>query len=142
FLLKLAKNRPSWTIQAQPGPAIGPFHWNSRRLSMRELCRLQTFPDDVFVAGERSSVQRQIGNAVPSLLGEVIGRELQSQLLCQGAIDEPLVLLPKNRLPAPPPEPVQTVAPQYRRLVGLHSPHPGTGRGNAARRRKPQQQRF
>jgi DNA (cytosine-5)-methyltransferase 1 len=26
FLLKLAKNRPSWTIQAQAGPAIGPFH--------------------------------------------------------------------------------------------------------------------
>src|SRR5690606_36479620 len=32
FLLKLAKNLPSWTIQAQPGPAIGPFHWNNRRL--------------------------------------------------------------------------------------------------------------
>jgi DNA (cytosine-5)-methyltransferase 1 len=27
FLLKLAKNKPSWTIQAQPGPAVGPFHW-------------------------------------------------------------------------------------------------------------------
>ena len=47
FLLKLAKDKPSWTIQAQPGPAIGPFHWKNRRLSMRELCRLQTFPDDV-----------------------------------------------------------------------------------------------
>src|SRR3546814_15139025 len=23
FLLKLAKNKPSWTIQAQPGPATG-----------------------------------------------------------------------------------------------------------------------
>src|SRR5262249_44394676 len=45
FLLKLAKNRPSWTIQAQPGSAIGPFHWCDRKLSSRELCRLQTFPD-------------------------------------------------------------------------------------------------
>ena len=27
FLLKLAKNQPSWTIQAGPGPATGPFHW-------------------------------------------------------------------------------------------------------------------
>ena len=35
FLLKLAKNRPSWTIQAQPGPAVGPFHWCNRRLSVR-----------------------------------------------------------------------------------------------------------
>src|SRR5207249_5448445 len=32
FLLKLAKDRPSWTLQAQPGPAVGPFHWTSRRL--------------------------------------------------------------------------------------------------------------
>jgi DNA (cytosine-5)-methyltransferase 1 len=26
FLLNLSKSRPSWTIQARPGPAIGPFH--------------------------------------------------------------------------------------------------------------------
>ena len=51
FLLKLAKNRPSWTIQAQPGPAVGPFHWSNRRLSVRELSRLQTFPDDVNIVG-------------------------------------------------------------------------------------------
>ena len=37
FLLKLSKRLPSWTIQAQPGPAIGPFHWRNRRLSTREL---------------------------------------------------------------------------------------------------------
>ena len=33
FLLKLARDKPSWTIQAQPGPATGPFHWENRRLS-------------------------------------------------------------------------------------------------------------
>ena len=44
FLLKLAKDRPSWTIQAQPGPAIGPFHWKSRRLSMREPSDSRRFP--------------------------------------------------------------------------------------------------
>jgi len=34
LLLKLEK-RPAvvWTLTAQPGPAIGPFHWTSRRLS-------------------------------------------------------------------------------------------------------------
>ncbi|MBU0608414.1 MAG: DNA cytosine methyltransferase, partial [Armatimonadetes bacterium] len=76
FLLKLAKNRPSWTIQAQPGPAIGPFHWSNRRLSIREMARLQTIPDDIEFRGSRVSVQRQIGNAVPSLLSEIIGRAL------------------------------------------------------------------
>ena len=44
FLLKLAKNRPSWTIQAQPGSATGPFHWTNRKLSIRELARLHDFP--------------------------------------------------------------------------------------------------
>src|SRR5260221_13645095 len=81
FLLKLAKARPSWTIQAQPGPAIGPFHWDNRYLSMRELCRLQTFPDDVHVVGTRASIQKQLGNAVPSLLAEVMAREMRGQMV-------------------------------------------------------------
>jgi DNA (cytosine-5)-methyltransferase 1 len=45
FLLKLAKNKPAWTIQAVPGPATGPFHWRNRRLSIAELAALQTFPE-------------------------------------------------------------------------------------------------
>src|SRR5262249_10307742 len=47
FLLKLSKRLPSWTVQAQPGSAIGPFHWRNRKLTFQELCRLQTFPDDL-----------------------------------------------------------------------------------------------
>lgn len=135
FLLKLAKNRPSWTIQAQPGPAIGPFHWNNRRLSMRELCRLQTFPDDVFVVGERGSVQRQIGNAVPSLLAEILGREIRTQLLGDRRIRGDLRLLPSDRSPAPPAERIRPVPRRYSHLIGYHSAHPGTGKGHAARRR-------
>ena len=74
--LKLAKNRPSWTIQAQPGPAIGPFHWDNRLLSWREMAAIQTFPEDVAFYGNRISVQRQLGNAVPSLLAEVLARDI------------------------------------------------------------------
>jgi DNA (cytosine-5)-methyltransferase 1 len=48
---------------------------------MKELCRLQTFPDDIRIVGSRFSVQKQVGNAVPSLLGEVLGREIRVQLL-------------------------------------------------------------
>jgi DNA (cytosine-5)-methyltransferase 1 len=132
FLLKLAKNLPSWTIAAQPGPAIGPFHWENRRLSMRELSRLQTFPDDVQVFGGRTSVQRQIGNAVPSLLAEVIGREIRTQLLGLSQLRGELRLLPPARGQAPAPERVKPVPRKYRALVGRHTPHPGTGRGNAA----------
>lgn len=135
FLLKLAKNRPSWTIQAQPGPAVGPFHWSNRRLSVRELSRLQTFPDNVAIVGGRGSAQKQLGNAVPSLLAEVMGRALGEQLLDQPRVDTPLNLLPRRRTPVPPPESVAAVPERYTDLVGKHSAHPGTGLGHGASRR-------
>lgn len=131
FLLKLAKNKTSWTIQAKPGPAIGPFHWKSRRLSMREMCRLQTFPDDVDVLGTLPVVQRQIGNAVPSLLAEVLGREMRKQLLGR-RLRRALRLLPPRRQPVPASEPVKGVPTKYLRLKGEHAPHPGTGKGYRA----------
>ncbi len=135
FLLKLAKNRPSWTIQAQPGPAIGPFHWKNRRLSIRELCRLQTFPENVTIIGGRTSQQRQLGNAVPSLLAEVLGRAIREQLLGVPPAKGDLRLLPPDRSPAPAPEAVTQVARKFRKLVGDHDPHPGTGQGYGARAR-------
>jgi DNA (cytosine-5)-methyltransferase 1 len=137
FLLKLSKNLPSWTIQAQPGPAIGPFHWKSRRLSARELCRLQTVPDGYTVLGNVASVQRQLGNAVPSALAEVLARAMRRQLLGD-QIDLASQLIPARRLPVPDPEPRGAVPFKYRHLIGDHEAHPGTGQGYAARRRKDQ----
>jgi DNA (cytosine-5)-methyltransferase 1 len=132
FLLKLAKDRPAWTIQAQPGPSVGPFHWNNRRLSIRELCRLQTFPDDILISGNRGAAQRQIGNAVPSLLAEVIGRAVRTELLGERALRSPLKLLPPNRSPTPGPELIQPVPSKFLDLVGTKTAHPGTGKGYAA----------
>jgi len=132
FLLKLAKSRPSWTIQAQPGPAVGPFHWENRRLSMRELCRLQTLPDDVVILGGLGSVQRQVGNAVPSLLAEVLAREIKTQFLGWNPMSSPLKLLPPDRSPAPPPERPGAVPKRFRELIDNHAPHPGTGKGPRA----------
>jgi DNA (cytosine-5)-methyltransferase 1 len=76
FLLKLHRDRPSTTIQAQPGPYIGPFHWENRRLRTAELKRIQTFPDDYQFAGNRRAIQVQIGNAVPPLLAEHVATAL------------------------------------------------------------------
>jgi len=132
FLLKLAKDRPSWTIQAQPGPAVGPFHWKSRRLSMRELCRLQTFPENVVVTGSRSALQKQLGNAVPPLLAEVFARAIRTQLLGLRRNAPSPRLLPPDRGPAPSPEPLQPVGRRYLALKGIHQPHPGTGKGYRA----------
>lgn len=136
FLLKLAKARPSWTIQAQPGPAVGPFHWENRRLSSRELCRIQTFPDDVRIQGGRTSVQRQVGNAVPSLLGEVLGRAIRTQLLGLSATKSAPKLLPARREAVPAPERYADVPRKFRTLEGDHSAHPGTGMGNRAKVRE------
>lgn len=74
FLLKLDPSRPAPTIQAQPGPNVGPFHWENRRLRVPELRRLFTFPDDYAFVGRRASVQSQLGNSVPPLLAKQVAK--------------------------------------------------------------------
>jgi DNA (cytosine-5)-methyltransferase 1 len=76
FLLKLDPEQPSPTIQAQPGPYVGPFHWENRRLRLAEIKRLQTFPDEYSIVGSRRSAQMQVGNAVPPLLAEKVASSL------------------------------------------------------------------
>lgn len=136
FLLKLSKDLPSWTIQAEPGPATGPFHWTNRKLSAFELCRLQTFPRDVRVCGGDRAVRRQLGNAVPSLLAEVIAREIRVQLLHHEPIESLPSLLSNARADRPPPEPPAEVAEEYLLLVDSDDAHPGTGLGRGALARR------
>lgn len=135
FLLKLAKNRPAWTIQAVPGPATGPFHWRSRHLSARELQRIQTFPDNYQVQGDYRSQHRQIGNAVPPAIGELLGREIRRQLLGERAAHR-ASFVPQIRKDCPPPQKPRKVLRQYLALRGDHDDHPGTGLGPAARLRE------
>lgn len=78
FLLKLHPNLPSWTIIASPGHWEGPFHWNNRRLRNCELASIQTFPIDYQFAGSVRSVHKQIGNAVPCLMGKQMSNFLMS----------------------------------------------------------------
>lgn len=132
FLLKLAKNQPAWTIQAQPGPAIGPFHWENRKLSVQELCRLQTFPRGLVICGNRASVQKQLGNAVPSLLAEVLALEIATQLLGKRRISTVPKLLPPVRSPMPGPKQHKQVPSAFLSLQGRHAAHPGTGLGRGA----------
>ena len=51
FLLKLNPERPSPAIQAQPGPYVGPFHWQNRRLRLLEIKRLQAFRESTSSMG-------------------------------------------------------------------------------------------
>jgi DNA (cytosine-5)-methyltransferase 1 len=80
FLLKLDPDRPASTIQGQPGPYVGPFHWDNRRLRIPELKRLQGFPDLYAFAGNRRSIQLQVGNSVPPPLARTVADHIRKQL--------------------------------------------------------------
>lgn len=57
------------------------FHWNKkRRLSAREAARIQTFPDDFIFYPSTSSAYKQIGNAVPPVLGWHIATAIEKFL--------------------------------------------------------------
>jgi DNA (cytosine-5)-methyltransferase 1 len=51
-----------------------------RTLSVREAARVQTFPDHFRFAGEPTHRFRQIGNAVPPLLAEALGKTVKAAL--------------------------------------------------------------
>jgi DNA (cytosine-5)-methyltransferase 1 len=51
-----------------------------RTITVREAARLQTFPDDFRFAGPPSAAFKQIGNAVPPLLGEHLARAVSTSL--------------------------------------------------------------
>lgn len=131
FLLKLSKELPSWTIQAQPGSAIGPFHWNNRRLTFRELCRLQTFPNDLKVEAGRTEMQRMLGNAVPSLMAETIALQIRGKLLGH-KVSSKRQLLPLKQPNVPDAEKIKTLPEKYIDMIGEHADHPGTGKGRRA----------
>jgi DNA (cytosine-5)-methyltransferase 1 len=80
FLLKLSPELPSWTIQARRSNNMGPFHWNSRILTISEIKRLQTFPDNYQLSGTLEKQWRQIGNAVPPELARKIGLAIANHI--------------------------------------------------------------
>lgn len=80
FLLKLSPDMPSWTIQARRSNNMGPLHWRNRILTIAEVKRLQTFPDDYEFSGSIENQWRQIGNAVSPMLAEAIAKEVKAAL--------------------------------------------------------------
>ncbi len=129
FLLKLAKQRPSWTLPAQPGPYTGPFHWDNRALTPTERLSLQSFPRSWYVAGSRRNVLRQIGNAAPPLLAEAIGRAIATQFFGLRYMSALRLSIPRaSRLP-PGPTPPARLPGKYTKIIGTYQDHAGTGRG-------------
>jgi DNA (cytosine-5)-methyltransferase 1 len=78
---RLRWDQPAYTIATyydRPGNGANIHPWEHRTLSHREAARLQSFPDSFVFFGTKTSIKRQIGNAVPPLmafaLGKLIGR--------------------------------------------------------------------
>lgn len=76
---RLAWNEPSVTLTARfDSFTRGRFGHpvEHRSLTIREGARIQTFPDNFVFSGNRGEQARQVGNAVPPLLAEVLGRAI------------------------------------------------------------------
>lgn len=57
------------------------FHYKWNRIpTVRESARLQSFPDDFIFYGNKSQQYRQVGNAVPPMLGQVVANKLKEYL--------------------------------------------------------------
>lgn len=73
-------DRPCPTILARGNGGGGvcaiPHYNGRRRLTIRESAAVQTFPDSFEFVGAMNACYRQIGNAVPVLFAEKLGREL------------------------------------------------------------------
>jgi DNA (cytosine-5)-methyltransferase 1 len=100
------------------------------------MCRIQTFPDGLKFGCGRTDVQKMLGNAVPSLLTEILAREIRRQFFGHRAALRPLRLLPPVRSPVPSPERVARLPAKYRHLIGDHADHPGEGRLKAKKVRE------
>jgi DNA (cytosine-5)-methyltransferase 1 len=70
---RLDPNKPSYTVTGSGGGGTHIYHWSEpRALTNRERARLQTFPDDFIFEGNKESVRKQIGMAVPCKGAKII----------------------------------------------------------------------
>ena len=80
YLYKADPETPVRTIKAQGGQYTGPFSWHNRPFNFEELKRLQTFPDDYKIVGNRQSSIVQLGNSVPPQVARILALSTSEQM--------------------------------------------------------------
>lgn len=76
--IRYNSNNPSITIT---GDMRKVFHYNQNRaLTVRELARIQSFPDNFIFKGSIISQQQQIGNSVPPILAYNIAKAIKENI--------------------------------------------------------------
>jgi DNA (cytosine-5)-methyltransferase 1 len=77
-LTRYHSKRPSLTINTGHR---SHFHYKYNRIpTVRESARLQSFPDDFTFFGNKSQQYKQVGNAVPPMLGYAVATKLKEYL--------------------------------------------------------------
>lgn len=74
------KDKPAYTIRANPKSRV-QFHYSlDRRLTVRECARIQTFPDDFGFKHSKTVNVSQIGNAVPPVMAYLVAQRVEQYL--------------------------------------------------------------
>lgn len=77
-LTRYHSKKPSLTINTGHR---SHFHYRWNRIpTVRESARLQSFPDDFIFYGNKSQQYKQVGNAVPPMLGKAVAAQLRAYL--------------------------------------------------------------
>ncbi|MDY4575665.1 MAG: DNA cytosine methyltransferase [Intestinibacter sp.] len=77
-LTRYHSKKPSLTINTGHR---SHFHYKYNRIpTVRESARLQSFPDDFIFYGNKTQQYKQVGNAVPPLLGYAVANQLKEYL--------------------------------------------------------------
>lgn len=81
-MTRIFKHKPSPTILQRQGNKASLCHWDEdRELSVPELIRLMSFPDDYYLGEKYTQKTERLGRAVPPLLMKAIASHVYETLL-------------------------------------------------------------